>query len=440
MQILEASLIIVAMLALNALFAAYEMALASISQARLEALAQLHRRGARSAVWMKTRIERSLAVVQVGITLAAAIAAATGGAGVDKHMAPVLVDLGLARPTAEFLALALFVLPLSALTIIFAELVPKMFALRNKEQVALALSPVIKAVSMVFYPAIFILEASVKRILRLGWRKAQTPADELAHQKVGLLELRAAASLARAERLIGAMEEKIVTAAVQFPLRTVREVMLPAAEIAMIHEQASLMDALLFAHQYMHTRYPTCTEPGQPASISGYVNFKDIISTLRLNPAAPSLKGIIRPLPKFGEQTSLAQALEQMMREKVHIAAVSAADGALLGLLTLEDLVGELVGPIGDEYDRLPVHIHPLENGWIMGGGVALATVARTIGQPVAAVAGLARPQTTLAEWFAAQKTGPVHHDDVHQLGGLEARVRKIKRHKVMEVLLSRAT
>jgi putative hemolysin len=438
MQILEAGLIILVMLALNAVFAAYEMALASVSHARLEALAQLNRRGARSAVWMKTRIERSLAVVQVGITLAGAIAAATGGAGVDKHMAPVFVNMGLTRPTAEVLALALFVLPLSALTIIFAELVPKMFALRNKEQVALALSPWIKALSMVFYPAIFILEASVKRLLQLGWRKQKSPEDLLAAQKVGLLELRTAASLARAERLIGAMEEKIVTSAVQFPVRAVREVMLPAAEIAMIHENAGLMEALVFAHQYMHTRYPTCTEPGNPQSISGYVNFKDITSTLRINPAAPSLKCIIRPLPRFAEQTSLAQALEQMMREKVHIAAITAANGSILGLITLEDLVGELVGEIGDEYDRLPLHIHPLEAGWILGGGVALATAIKTTGLPVTDAELRAKPQQTLAEWYAAHKPGPPHHDDRLRLGNHEVRVRKIKRHKVMEVLISR--
>lgn len=428
-------LIIMAMLGLNAIFAAYEMALASVSHARLEALAQLNRRGARSAVWMKTRIERSLAVVQVGITLAGAIAAATGGAGVDEHLAPVLVDMGLARSTAEFLALTIFVLPLSALTIIFAELVPKMFALRNKEQVALALSPAVKALSMVFYPAIFILEASVKRVLQMGWRREKSADDLLAEQKTGLLELRTAASLARAGRLIGDLEEKIVTSAVQFPVRSVREVMLPASEIAMVREDTQLMDALVFAHLHMHTRYPTCTDEDDPQTISGYVNFKDITSTLRLNPSAPSLKCIIRPLPRLAERTSLAQALEVMMREKVHISAVTDASGAILGLITLEDIVGELVGEIGDEYDRLPIHIHPLEAGWILGGGVPMTTVAKTIGLPMDI---LARPQQTLADWYAAQKPGPIHHDDVLRLGAYEVRVRKIKRHKVMEVLISR--
>ncbi len=438
MQLFGEGLIILAMLVLNAIFAAYEMALASVSHARLEALAQLNRRGARSAVWMKMHLERSLAVVQVGITLAGAIAAATGGAGMDEHVAPVLETLGLARSTAELVALALFVLPLSALTIIFAELVPKIFALRNKEQVALSLSPAIKALSMVFYPAIFVLETTVKRVLQLGWRREKSSADLLSDQKTGLLELRTAASLAHAARLIGDLEEKIVTAAVQFPVRTVREVMLPAAEIAMIQEDANLMEALVFAHLHMHTRYPTCADPDKPQTISGYVNFKDIISTLRINPAAPSLKCIIRPLPRFTDRTSLAQALELMMREKVHIAAVDDAAGAFLGLLTLEDIVGELVGEIGDEYDRLPLHIHPLAAGWIMGGGLAMATVAKTSGLPVAPADLDTKPPLTLAAWFAAQKPGPLHHDDAFRLGDYEVRVRKLKRHKVMEVLISR--
>lgn len=162
-------IVIVAMLAANAVFASYEMALASVSRARLEVLLQAKRRGARCAVYMKDRLEGSLAVIQLGITLAGAIGAATGGAAVDEMLAPWLVaSFRFSSGVAEGVALVLLVIPLSSVTIIFGELVPKMVGINNKEGVVLALSPAMKAVSMVFYPAVFIFEGIVKRVMRIG--------------------------------------------------------------------------------------------------------------------------------------------------------------------------------------------------------------------------------------------------------------------------------
>jgi putative hemolysin len=426
--------IILAMLAMNAVFAAYEMALASVSRARLESLAQLHRHGARAAVHMKERLERSLAVVQVGITLAGAIAAATGGAGVEEYLAPVLATrFGLTDPTSEFLAVTLFVIPLSALTIVFAELAPKLFAIKNKEFVALALSPTMQVLSYVTYPAIVLLEGAVTWIMRLGERRnvaREMPRDETE----GLVELRTAASLARASRVIGPLEERIVVSAMHFSVRCVREAMLPAEEIAMIAETASLSDALIEAHIHMHTRYPTCTEKGNPQTITGYVNFKDIVATLRINPADPRLQSIIRPIRRLDARTTLAHALEQMMRDGVHIALVGTAGGTVLGLITMEDVVEELVGAIDDEYDRLPAHIHPLPAGWIAGGGVSMDTLRTTTGTPRAGP-----PENgTLAAWCASHHVGALDNDTVIRAEGLEVRVRKIRRHKVLEAVIRR--
>ncbi len=430
------ALVILVMLAVNAIFAAYEMALASVSQARLEALAQLNVRGARSAIQMKNRLERSLAVVQVGITLAGAIAAATGGAGVDVYLVPVLTSwLGVPEPVAEFVGVTLLVIPLSALTIVFAELVPKMFALKNKEFVVLALSPAMRGVSHVIYPAIALLEAVVTRIIRLGERQ-RVVSQELQDEKVGLVELKAAASLARSARLIGPLEERIVHAAARLSTRTVREIMVPAAEIAMIPSGAALADALVRAHIHMHTRYPTCAQEANPQTINGYVNFKDIVTTLKTNPHLPGLTGIIRPIQRLAEPTTLAHALEQMTRENLHIACIVQQDGAVCGLITLEDILEALVGAIGDEYDHLPTHIQPLAAGWIVGGGVSMRELAR-----VTELALEARPagRDTLADWCEFQRGGTLHNEDLIRAEGLECQVRKIRRRRLMEALIRRA-
>jgi putative hemolysin len=197
-------LIVVLMLFINAVFAAYEMALASISRARLSTLCQQKKKGAEEAAYMKDRMEASLAVVQLGITLAGAIAAATGGAGAQESFTPFFAKLGIPDFYAEILSLLSIVIPLTVFTIIFAELVPKMFALDNRESVCLKLSPAMKAIAKIAAPAVSFFEIAVKKVMSLGAKKTK---DEFAVDKQSLHELKAAAALARTSRLIGAHEE-----------------------------------------------------------------------------------------------------------------------------------------------------------------------------------------------------------------------------------------
>ena len=423
--------VIVAMLAVNAVFASYEMALASVSRARLEVLLQAKRRGARCAVYMKDRLEGSLAVVQLGITLAGAIAAATGGAAVDEWLSPWLVrSFGLSSGTAEGLALVLFVIPLSAVTIIFAELVPKMVGINNKEGVVLALSPGMKAVSRVFYPAVWVFEGIVKKVMRVG--QGRWLGGQKAEDKAGLLELRAAASLARATRIIGPMEERIVMAAAQLSARTLAEAMVPARDITAIPAAASLADALIEAHMHMHTRYPVCTEPGNAQSISGYVTFKDIVTALKVDPSGRGLTGIVRPIRRLPAETTLAQALTDMIRDRVHIALVT--DGAgVKGLLTMEDIVEELVGDIRDEYDRLPTHLSAIGEGWLAGGGVPVGELAKAMGGDSWAGAD---GKLTLAELVERAREQSPRSGDTVQVAGVVVHVRKVRRNRVAEAVV----
>ncbi len=423
--------VIVSMLAVNAVFAAYEMALASISRARLEVLVQAKRRGARCAVHMKDRLEGSLAVIQLGITLAGAIAAATGGATVDDWLAPWLRrTIGLTGGAAEGVALVLFVIPLSAVTIVFAELVPKMVGINNREGVVLTLSPTMKIVSRVFYPAVFIFEGLVKAIMRIArgrWKSGQKAED-----RTGLLELRAAASLARATRIIGPMEERIVVSAVQLSARTVADAMAPARDISTISATASLGEALIEAHLHMHTRYPVCTTTGDPQSISGYVTFKDIVTALKIDPGGRGLLGILRPIRRIPVTTTLAQALSDMVRDRVHIAL--ATEGASVrGLITMEDIVEELVGDIRDEYDRLPTHLNAIGEGWLAGGGAQMADVAKAMSGGLPATADA---KWTLAEWVERTRELSPRSGDTIEMDGIVIMVRKVRRNRVAEAVL----
>jgi len=431
MENLVEFVVIIAMLVVNAVFASYEMALASVSRTRLEVLLQAKRRGARCALYMKERLEGSLAVIQLGITLAGAIAAATGGAAVDEWLSPWLVKtFGMADGAAEFLALVLFVIPLSAVTIVFAELVPKMIGINNKEGVVLALSPTMKALSGVFHPAVFVFEAAVKKVMQIG--RGRLTSKKAEDDKAGLLELRAAATLARATRIIGPMEERIVMSAVQLSARTVADAMVPERDIATIPAGASMAEAMIEAHKHMHTRYPVCTEPGNPQSIAGYVTFKDIVTALKVDPSGSGLHGIIRPVRRMPVNTTLAQALTDMILDRLHIALVT--EGARVrGLITMEDIVEELVGDIHDEYDRLPVHLKPIGDGWLAGGGVLIKDLAKAMG---GAVLANADSKLTLAEWVEQGRELSPRSGDRIEAGGIGVLIRKVRRNRVTEAVV----
>jgi len=256
-----------------------------------------------------------------------------------------------------------------------------------------------------------------------------------ASQEAGILELREAASLARASRLIGALEEKIVGSAAQLSTRAVNEVMLPARDMAIIPEDVSLADALIRAHVHMHTRYPTCSGTCNPQTLTGYVNFKDIVSALKINPGDARLKNIVRPLPSIEGRTSLSEALGRMIRDNAHIARVTDEAGTVTGLVTLEDLLEELVGEIGDEYDRLPAYLHPLTASWIAGGGVLMETVAQAVGVPAP---GNLATKMPLAAWCEKRLGRPPGSDDLIQAEGLEVQVRKIRRGRLLEAVIRR--
>jgi putative hemolysin len=126
--------VVLAMVAVNAVFAGYEIALAAVSPARLRSLAEARGEGAAAAMHMKQKAEASLAAVQLGITLFGAVAAATGGAGAQELIAPWLcLRLGLSAGWAQTLAIALVVIPLTFVSVTFGELAAKLFALRNTE-------------------------------------------------------------------------------------------------------------------------------------------------------------------------------------------------------------------------------------------------------------------------------------------------------------------
>jgi putative hemolysin len=430
--------VIAAMIAINSVFAGYEIALATVSLTRLRVLEDQNAPGARAAVAMKQGIESSLAAIQLGITLVGAIAAATGGAGAQEDVAPWLAsNLGVSAAASQALAVGLIVVPITLASILLGELVPKFFALRHKEWLCLQLSPAMRWFARSVRPVVWLLERSVAALIDpILDRWGPAAVSEAPREGAAVGELRGSAAMARALRLIGRREERIILAAAALRSRTVREIMLPAADIATLHADDSLIDALLQAHMDMHTRFPVTRERGDPQSIAGYVCFKDIVIQTRLATGETNLRGILRPIPSLLESAPIASCLETLMRERSHIALVRDARGEVRGMLALEDIIEELVGEIEDEYDRLPTHAVASGPGWLVGGGVTLGRLREATGIDLAVIPPAEGTQR-LTEWVCAQLGGKVQGGEILERAGLRLIVRKVRRQKVQEAYLA---
>lgn len=432
-------IVILAMIGLNSLFAGYEIALASVSIARLKVLVRENRRGARAALLMKENMEASLAVVQLGITLVGAIAAATGGAGAEAILAPLLSDrLGLSAGTAKILAIALIVLLFTYFTIMFGELLPKVFALRNKEWFCLKLSPIMRGFTFLVKPAVWLLEGGVTAMINWAEHRWQPRLDGDSHpaESATLKELRAITAMARDLRLIGHQEEGIILGATELSNRSIQEIMLPAEFISTLHINDSLADSLIKAHMDMHTRFPVTERSGNPQSIIGYVNFKDIVAIMRLTINESSVKGILRPIPSMPATMPITNCLEVLMRGHTHIALVKNALGRVLGMISLEDILEEIVGDIQDEYDRLPSHLIASGSGWVVGGGMPLGKLHELTGISLSNDEAIAKTQK-LTDWVITHLGRSVQGGDVIEETNLRVIVRKVRRQKVQEAQIT---
>jgi putative hemolysin len=425
-------LTILAMLVLNGVFAAYELALASVRTGRLKALADQKRRGAPTALRMKNRMEGSLAVVQLGITLVGAIAAATGGASVHTQFAPdISAALNVSTHMAGAIALAGFVIPLSAVTIVIGELIPKVLAIKNAEWVCTTLSPAMWAFALVVYPVVLVFEWLTTTLVRLVERFLPAGADD---HHTGLHELRAQVHLLRASQAIGMQEERIILQASRLSTMKVRDIMMPGEDIVMVIADAPLSENLVIAHMDLHTRFPVATRKGEPESIIGYVTFKDMVLLAKTHPGNPVIREIVRTIVSLPEDTSLSDALRRMTHEHHHLALVRDQQGKVAGMITQEDIFEELIGDIQDEFDRLPRHISPAGHQLLVGGGVTLGHLRDMLKRPE--LGGDLPATMTLNDWLNHGREEPLRGGDMVVVDQIWAQVRKVRRRRITEAIL----
>ncbi len=391
-----------------------------------------------TTIWAMCILNKVAMVVSRRVACRTANARESANARNDEHsftssiQRRSIVPHRIGRGRGHDLFLVLVVAPLTVVTIIVGELVPKVYALRNQEWVCLKLSPAMEWFSMAVWPAVWVLESVVQWIMSLSPRGSGDTSGASDQATIG--ELRSAAALARMSRVIGHREEGIIVSASRLATTPLRRIMVPAEYMGMLSMDHSLSEALVAAHQEMHTRFPVSEHANDAQRIVGYVNFKDIVAAVRIAPRDPSLKSLVRSLRRFRADQSVAEALETMIREHAHIALVTEKDNHVVGMITLEDIVEELVGEIHDEFDRIPSFLNRVGRGWIAGGFVPLARIREETGIELAVDSE--KPIYTLSDWITEKLDRPPRGGDRIEAGDYEVIIRKVRHILVQEAYL----
>jgi putative hemolysin len=386
----DISLVLVLILG-NGLFAGAEIAVLTLRRSRLAQLVGEHRRGAASVEALRHQPERFLATIQIGITVVGATSAAYGGTNIAARLAAGFQALGLDPEPADEVAFVIVVAAISYLTLVLGELVPKSLALKHAERFALIAGRPLRLLSRAARPLVWLLTASSNAILRwFGDRTTFTEA-RLSREEVQDVITEAARSGTVAHPL-----GEIASRALRLGELPVSAVMVPRTEMVAVSATAmfpELKDLLLEAG---HSRMPVYGTGHD--DLFGYVMAKDVLSMIWAE-GLVVLADIVRPLVALPATTPIIEALRELQRRRTQLAVVRDADGGVAGIVTVEDMVEELVGEIATEDE--PQAIRRLEDGSALVRGTApLREVNREL--------GLALPEeggTTLAG-LAIARTG----------------------------------
>ncbi len=329
---------------LEAFFVAAEIALVSVRRSRID---QLVEQGSASARRVRKLLDdpgRFLAVAQIGLTFIGFFASAFAAVSLVDNLAALFEGFGMDAGTAGGTALVIVTIILALFTIVFAELIPKSIALASPERFALVLSRPIDVIARLLGPIVTILSSLTRWVARsIGVdinQEAQISADEL----------RLIVERGGEQGVLEAEEEQMINAVIELGERRVHEVMIPRVAIAALASDATLDDAIDLVVEVGHSRIPVYHDSID--EIVGILYAKDLLPYLKADAGPrPALRKLLRPPVLVPESMTIDDLLHELQRRKVHIAIVLDEYGGTAGVVTIEDLLEEIVGEIQDEYD-----------------------------------------------------------------------------------------
>jgi putative hemolysin len=342
--VFELGLIVVLVL-LNGIFSATEIALVTIRRSRLQQLIEEGDSRAIRVQRLKEHPGRFLAVIQIGINFLGFLASAFAAVSLVDGMETWLAQFAPLQDIAGAIALIVVTGLLTIFTIIFGELVPKQIGLAHAERVAMSTSRLIEFLGALFAPLVAFLTWVTRLVSRLFG------ADVTAEDRISSEELRLIIEQGGEQGILEAEEEQMIHAVIELGDQRIHEVMVPRIAMVTLADTATFDDAIEMVVEEGHSRIPVYESSVD--EIVGILYAKDLLPFLRAGaPERPALRTLLRTPVFVPESMSVDDLLHELQRRKVHLAIVLDEYGGTAGLVTIEDLLEEIVGEIQDEYDE----------------------------------------------------------------------------------------
>jgi len=374
---IELLLIAVAILA-NGLFAGSEIALVSSRIGRLAEMRQKGVRGAAAAFGLKESPEAFLATIQIAITLVGALASAVGGAAAVARLTPVLEKIPLpGAPTwAGPVALGIVILVVTYFSLVIGELTPKALALRDPERLACAMAPLVARLTRVFAAVVRLLTVSTNFVLRLLGQGQAQGSPFISEEEVKYLVREGTA-----KGVFEKVEEELVHNIFEFADTTVREIMVPRMNILGLEISTPPGEIFKRAAKIGHSRILVYRESVERTV--GVVTIKDLFR-LAAEGKPVVLSEIMHPPVFVPESARISTVLRDFQRHRQYFALVVDEYGGVVGLVTIEDVLEEIVGEIREEGEPTPSYVTRLaDDSYVVDATAPVRDVREVLGLPI---------------------------------------------------------
>ncbi len=418
------------LVATNGFFVASEFALVSVRRSRLEARAAAGSRNARAALRLLDNPTVFISAVQFGITLASLALGWVGEPTVASWLEPVarsIASEGRAGYVAHLMAVIFAFSAITFLHIVLGELMPKMVALERAEKLALFCSRPLELFAKTFSAPLWIFNtvgASLGRLIGLK--------STLDHAAVYTeTELRQLIDVARDSGYLRAEERRLIHRVFEFSDTLVREAMVPRTEMAAIPSTSSLEQITKAFQQYSYSRLAVYKESLD--AVMGFIHSKDVMPYL-LRPERFRLEDVLQSSLYVVDTARLEDVLRQMQKAKTHFGFVVDEHGGLEGIITLEDLLEEIVGDISDEHDEeVNEQIEPVDDkNYVLAGGLAVRDLNRRLKLSLPESEGY----TTIAGFLMTEAGHVLKPNDRINYNGIVFEVDRVERRRVISVRL----
>ncbi|GAA4045689.1 hemolysin family protein [Agromyces indicus] len=418
--LLNIALVVVFVL-IGGVFAATEMALVTLRDSQVNAIEARGRRGAKVAALARNP-NTFLSAVQIGVTVAGFASAAYGASSIAPSVAPLLVPLGFSEQAASTIATILLTLVIAYLSLVLGELAPKRLAIQRNAQFAYAVAPVLNGFARLMRPVIWLLSVSTNAVVRLLGGDPNQTSDKLSEE-----ELR---DIVSTHEGLPEDERRILDDVLSLRHRQLSEVMRPRPEVVAVDGAGTVGEATARIEELPFSRYPVVDQSID--DITGFVHVRDLYDAAAENAEAP-LAQVVGPIPYLPSTARVLPTLTKLRAQNTHIAVVVDEYGGTDGVVTLEDLIEEVVGEIFDEYDTRAAATELPEDGGIVDARLNL--------QDFAEATGIELPRGTwdTVAGFVLDRLGRLAQvGDAVEVDGATLKVVSVDRRRIAEILVTR--